>query len=45
MQQQREAGQADLNEAVGALLDRQPGAVVPVNGRTRNTGGDGAQVP
>lgn len=35
MGQQREADQGALNDALGSLLDRQPGAVVPVqpNGR------------
>lgn len=39
MQQEREADQAALDEAMGALLDRQPGATVPVvpaNGRPVN---------
>lgn len=51
-EQEREADQSALDEAVGALLDRQPGATVPVvpaNGRPANgqvppngNGGSGA---
>lgn len=36
MAQQREADQGALNEALGTLLDRQPGATVPVNGAQPN---------
>jgi hypothetical protein len=33
MAQEKEADQSDLAEAMGALMDRQPGARVGVNGR------------
>jgi hypothetical protein len=39
MSQQAEADQADLADAMGALLDRQPGAAVPVDSNVARVNG------